>query len=460
MKRYLKFLSMIAALWMLGSGMNKVSAQPGGVSITYQDFYDGLSPHGEWMDYPEYGYVWRPTGINEFQPYSSGGRWVWTDQYDWMWVSDYDWGWAPFHYGRWFHDPFYGWMWVPGYEWAPAWVAWRDGGDYYGWAPLRPGIHIGVNFNFGTYNPPIDYWCFAPRRYITSASIWNYTVPRRQNVTIINNTTIINNYGRRGGNVFVTGPRRAEVERYTGRIRPVQFRESGTAGRSQISRNQVSVYRPEIRRDNDRTYTPRQFNRYEGNNNANAGRNNRAAGNRNENVVRRDNERPNQPRVERDNRATGNRNQPVIQRDNERPNQPRAERDNRAAGNRNQSATQRNNERANQARPERSTRVNNEGAQQPGRNPQIEQRVRADRNIRENRIERAPARPQTERRVTAPQQQQQQRATQQRAQPQQQRSVQPRPQQQQQRAIQQRPQQQQPRAAQPRPQQQREGRRG
>ena len=49
-----------------------------------------------------------------------------------------------FHYGRWFYDPYYGWLWVPGYDWSPAWVTWRGGGDYYGWAPIRPGISISI----------------------------------------------------------------------------------------------------------------------------------------------------------------------------------------------------------------------------------------------------------------------------------------------------------------------------
>lgn len=31
-----------------------------------------------------------------------------------------------------------GWVWVPGVEWAPAWVSWRVGGGYIGWAPLPP----------------------------------------------------------------------------------------------------------------------------------------------------------------------------------------------------------------------------------------------------------------------------------------------------------------------------------
>ncbi len=181
-----------------------------------------------------------------------------------MWVSDYSWGWAPFHYGRWFNDPYYGWMWMPGYEWSPAWVAWRDGGDYYGWAPLRPGFNIGINISIGSYNPPVDYWCFAPRRYISSPRIYDYCMDRGRNVTIINNTTIINNYGRRN-NVFINGPRRVDAERYTGRINPVRFRESSRPGRTTFRNNEVSVYRPRVQRDNNRQFTPRNVDRYERN---------------------------------------------------------------------------------------------------------------------------------------------------------------------------------------------------
>ncbi|HET9430162.1 MAG TPA: DUF6600 domain-containing protein [Chitinophagaceae bacterium] len=221
-----------------------------------------MSPYGRWIDYTEYGFVWVPNVGHGFRPYSTNGHWVWTDNYQWMWVSGYDWGWAPFHYGRWLFDPFYGWIWVPGYEWSPAWVAWRSGGDYYGWAPLWPGVHISINFSIGRYSPPYDYWCFAPRRYITSHRIYDYCYDRRQNITIINQTTIINNYNY-SQNVFRTGPSRYEAERYTGRIAPVRFRESSRPGRTQFRNNEVSVYRPSVQRDNERRFTPRNFDRYD-----------------------------------------------------------------------------------------------------------------------------------------------------------------------------------------------------
>lgn len=315
MKRILK-IAALALVIVLGSSLpNKTSAQDynNRGDVSYQTFYDELSPYGQWVDYPNHGYVWVPDAGPDFRPYSTNGHWVWSDDYEWMWVSDYDWGWGPFHYGRWEEDTNYGWFWVPGYEWSPAWVAWRDGGDYYGWAPLRPGINISINFNIGSYSPPYNYWSFAPRRYITSPRIFDYCVDRRQNVTIINYTTIIINNNRYNSNYgFRSGPSRYDAERYCGRINPVRFRDSYTPGRTQFRNNEVSVYRPNVRQDNERRLAPRQFDRYDRNNDNRTARNNN---NRNNNVnnrnndlpVRRDNNDFRQPRNSNDNNGQTNR---------------------------------------------------------------------------------------------------------------------------------------------------------
>ncbi|MFT4093687.1 MAG: hypothetical protein QM640_08600 [Niabella sp.] len=274
-------ISFLVAMAMLFA--KPVDAQPGiGVSISFQTFYDELSPYGDWIDYPEYGYTWRPRVGSDFRPYATNGNWVYTDDYDWMWNSGYDWGWAPFHYGRWFYDPYYGWLWVPGYDWSPAWVSWRGGGDYYGWAPIRPGISISIGF--GSYNPPYDYWTFAPCRYMTSPYIGRYYYPYRNNITIFNRTTIINNYGGRGGGerYYRNGPRRGDVERYTGRINAVSVRSMNRPGRTSVSRNAISVYRPSVARNSSRDNSPRNVQRYtgsaRGNTNAASSRSNNSNG--------------------------------------------------------------------------------------------------------------------------------------------------------------------------------------
>ncbi len=209
--------------------------------ISYQTFYDQLSPYGNWVNYPGYGYVWAPNQSG-FRPYYSNGQWAYSS-YGWTWVSNYNWGWAPFHYGRWMNDRFYGWLWVPGYEWAPAWVAWRGGGDYYGWAPLGPGS--GRNGSYGSI--PYDDYCFVPRRYINSPRINNYYVDRSRNVTIINNTTVINNNITYNKNVINAGPAVRDVELATNStIRPVRVVNRRTPGESSLSQDKVAIYRPAV----------------------------------------------------------------------------------------------------------------------------------------------------------------------------------------------------------------------
>lgn len=220
-------------------------------SITYQQFYDGLSPYGNWVNNQDYGYVWVPA-VSNFRPYYSNGHWVYTT-FGWTWVSDYNWGWAPFHYGRWMHDMAFGWMWVPGYEWGPAWVSWRGGGGYYGWAPLGPGM--GINISIGSI--PYNNWAFVPRSYINSRRVNNYYVNQSRNVTIINNTTIINNISSPGINrnnnvnrnrpAYNSGPSVADVEKSTRmKVRTFNVVESGKPQTAQINNNTIKVYRPAV----------------------------------------------------------------------------------------------------------------------------------------------------------------------------------------------------------------------
>lgn len=219
-------------------------------SVSLQVFYDELQPYGTWMHHRRFGYVWTPRVERGFVPYSTNGYWVNTE-YGNTWVSDYSWGWAPFHYGRWFYDDFYGWIWVPDTEWAPAWVAWRSGGGYYGWAPLMPGFGISLSVRY-YHSIPHHYWNFVPNRYITYRTLHYHCVPRPQVVNIINNTTVITyNYVDSHRRTYFTGPSRSEMER-TGRTRVDVYRisERSRPGRTDIDRGTVSFYKPEI--DNSR----------------------------------------------------------------------------------------------------------------------------------------------------------------------------------------------------------------
>lgn len=262
------------------------------VNVNFTLFHNALSSHGRWVNHPRFGQIW----INNtagFRPYSTGGHWAYTD-YEWTWVSDYDWGWAPFHYGRWAHEPAYGWYWVPGYQWAPAWVAWRGDKDYYGWAPLSPGINLRVSASVGYI--PYDRWVFAPHRYITSPQINRYYVPRTRNVTIIKNTTIVNNVTVRNNVNYNGGPRREDVERVNHtKVQTYTVSNSSRPGRTVVNKKTVNVYRPVINNektvinDNDKTVINKNSNNTTVNNNSNNNNNNTSVKNKNTEVNKNNN---------------------------------------------------------------------------------------------------------------------------------------------------------------------------
>lgn len=214
-----------------------------GYTISYQTFYDELDPYGTWLEDPYYGYVWSPNVGRNFRPYFTAGRWVMTE-YGNTWVSDYEWGWATFHYGRWTYDNYYGWLWTPGTEWAPAWVSWRSGNGYFGWAPLGPQIDYGMVYNNNYYVP--DYWwVFIPRNCFFRPNFQVYWRGPRYNSRIIYNTNwMYNNYN----NQYFCGPGHRELERYTGqRVTVYNIRNERYGPRKfRTNQNEVNLYRPSV----------------------------------------------------------------------------------------------------------------------------------------------------------------------------------------------------------------------
>lgn len=148
------------------------------------DFYEPLQPYGNWVVIPGFGRCWVPAGVDSsWRPYTEG-HWQRTDA-GWYWVSDERWGWATYHYGRWHYDNSFGWVWIPQTQWAPAWVAWRDGGGYTGWAPLPPEARIGDNGTFQSDNVDPHTFVFVEQKRMLE--------PQHHQNVIVNNTTIINN---------------------------------------------------------------------------------------------------------------------------------------------------------------------------------------------------------------------------------------------------------------------------
>ena len=225
------------------------------VRVDISLFYDDLAPYGNWYTVEPYGWVWCPRGMRYgWRPYVDG-HWIYTD-FGWMWASEYSWGWAPFHYGRWAYDSFYGWIWVPGSTWAPAWVAWRYGDGWIGWAPLPPEVawRVGFGLDFGTFdiNAGIESprWCFVEQRYFLDHRIRTRVLPRSRNVTLFPVTRDVTKYDEIRSRPAERGLDADIVGRALGQVVPrYQLVEAKAPGRGRpeaIRGRTVEIYRPVV----------------------------------------------------------------------------------------------------------------------------------------------------------------------------------------------------------------------
>jgi hypothetical protein len=245
-------------------------------SVTFQTFYDALGNLGTWIQTNDYGYVWQPQ-VNDpdWAPYTVG-HWVYSDD-GWTWVSDEPWGWATYHYGRWVNLDGTGWVWLPGYVWAPAWVSWRYGDGYCGWAPLPPDSFVGVDYSDdgsdvgdgfhiggdcdGFYGIGAAWYNFVPVSCLGYRSYRGYYCHRGDNYAIINHTTNVTNInvasGRHTpgdastpgfGRVTAGGPMLAQVNAVSSspvqRVNLVHAHEPN--GGARLTGNSLAVYAPRI----------------------------------------------------------------------------------------------------------------------------------------------------------------------------------------------------------------------
>lgn len=157
-----------------------------------------LDNYGDWVNTPDYGYVWQPQVVPSWAPYQVG-QWQWLDWYGWTWVSADPWGWAPYHYGRWFWRTNFGWLWYPGvfgvpHYWSPALV---------GFFGFGGGGGFGLGFGFGHIGwvPLAPYEVFHPwwgRGFYGSSGYINRSVS-------ITNVNIRNTYRNASVTNGVTG---------------------------------------------------------------------------------------------------------------------------------------------------------------------------------------------------------------------------------------------------------------
>jgi flagellar biosynthesis GTPase FlhF len=244
------FLAVLVAFGLAaGLQVAPASAQ---AQVDISVFHDRLAPYGQWVQSPRYGWAWYPTGVEVgWRPYTHG-HWIWTDDYGWYWQSDYAWGWAPFHYGRWALDDQYGWIWVPGSEWGPAWVSWRSGGGYVGWAPMPPEAVWHAGGGWGGFDLDVHFgpaWSFCDERYLAGPRL--AILPPEQNVTIINRTTNVTNYVNVNNHIVNRSidVHRIETASNT-RITPMHVRDVDRpeSGGLREANGEVHAFRPTIER--------------------------------------------------------------------------------------------------------------------------------------------------------------------------------------------------------------------
>jgi hypothetical protein len=227
-------------------------------------FYSALYPYGTWINV-DGNWCWQPNATaldDDWAPYCNHGQWVLTD-YGWTWASNYTWGWAPFHYGRWFRRANHGWLWQPDNEWGPAWVAWRTGTDYCGWAPLPPQARFESDqgFSFGAtlvsddsqFGLSFSDFSFVPMEHFHDRHPFSRVVPSSHAESIYKRTVFQRNSFSVVNNHLVNqGVPVSAVEKATKtRINPVvlaseRLLPGEPIHTTTLNKNSLTIYKPSI----------------------------------------------------------------------------------------------------------------------------------------------------------------------------------------------------------------------
>ena len=262
----MKKLLLVLLLCLAGGSIAAASPPPAmGFGVSFGVFYSSLSPYGEWISVGGDLYGWHPLHVAAgWMPYTYG-RWIWTDE-GWYWASDEPWGWAAYHYGRWYYDDYYGWVWIPGYDWAPAWVDWRYGGDYIGWAPLSPYAVFSVSFgiHYRTHwVTPYSWWSFVDCGHMGAHDVHQYVYRHEDSERFFGRTRDAGSVRYESGRVMTRGPERDYVER-RGNIRlqradivDVSDRQGERVVREGNNRERIEAFRPRFSASDERSATAR-----------------------------------------------------------------------------------------------------------------------------------------------------------------------------------------------------------
>jgi hypothetical protein len=176
----------------------------------------------EWSVGIRVGYEPPPLPIYD-QPMCPGPDYIWTPGY-WAWDPDDGYYWVP---GTWVFPPQQGLLWTPG------WWGWDNDGDAFVWhegywAP-EVGFYGGINYGYGYFGNGFYGGRWEGGHFFYNDAVWHVDQAQVHNVyrdqTVINNTTIVNNYvsynGGQGGVTARPSPQQEQVARSVKHIAPV-----------------------------------------------------------------------------------------------------------------------------------------------------------------------------------------------------------------------------------------------
>lgn len=252
-------------------------------SVSFQSFYDLLSPLGEWIQVPKdeikadlndgtgEGYssyysdedvlfIWKPKIDAGWKPYTNG-RWEYTN-HGWLWVSHDAWGPATSHYGRWWNSPGRGWVWLPGYTWAPAWVRWRVTDEHVGWVPLSPAakwnIEKGITDNTYRYKNNESDWVFIEKNKFADDISPSQVISESMNKSLIAKSKKITDIRAENDRIINRGPEVSDIEKKTGKsiiAKDVKFTRHSNGVK--VGDDQVTVYKDTFKKyDTDKSGKP------------------------------------------------------------------------------------------------------------------------------------------------------------------------------------------------------------
>lgn len=244
-------------------------------SVSFQSFYDVLSPMGEWIQITKEDvdedlnegegqsfsslfddgplYIWKPSVESGWKPYMNG-KWEYTD-HGWLWISADKWGNSTYNYGRWWNSPKYGWVWMPGYTWAPAWVKWKVTGNHVGWVALNPkakwNSENGITDGTYRYKNSDNDWVFvSDNNFAGEINSLNIT-PENENSALVKAGNDIMDITTQNDKIINKGPDAADMERRTGKPykqKKIKFsRDKNTV----IGNDDIVIGREKFKKDNE-----------------------------------------------------------------------------------------------------------------------------------------------------------------------------------------------------------------